>query len=176
MNTIGHEPGPVNIHLCEGAGLYEHPGEIVFRANGVFNKDFAAAAGFDVDPGIAETEDIAVFDVERLAAHKLDAILCTPGPVDAKVPDNYHVFRPGLDHNSVEATARKDPGNLTGAAVNREGFVDGNWSVRARIHNGNLASGRCLRDGAGKSLTRRAAAARVGVMAKPGNPRPAGLV
>src|SRR5258708_4152067 len=103
MNTIGHEPGPVDIHMYEGASLYEQPGEIVFRANGVFNQYLAATAGFDVDPGIAKTEDGAVLDVERLAARKLDAVACgwSPDSVDAKISKYHHVLRPSRHQNPV---------------------------------------------------------------------------
>src|SRR5262249_34120496 len=75
---------------------------------------------------------------------------------------------------AVTSATSQDCGNLSFAAVNGDGFVDGNRAVCARTEGVNLASGGGLAQGAGKGLARSCEAARVGIIPCSCHPR-AGL-
>src|SRR5260221_8619182 len=129
----------------------------------------------NIDPVLGEAENETILHVQILTGKEPNSVESGPDTVNSEVAKNHDVgLRIGLDYDSVSA-AHKHGSDLASAAVNGDGFGDGDCAEPAWIQSVNLSARGGLRDGAGESLTGSCAAARVGIVSHTRYPGAAGL-
>src|SRR5258708_14390377 len=109
-----------------------------------------------------------MLNMQFLAGLEPDAVnsaeATTVDSVDPEVTERHHVVRTSGNHNSIGPT-RQYRSNLTAAAVDGNGFGDGDHTEPARIEGVDFASKCGFRKGASKSLAGCCAPAGFGIIA-----------
>src|SRR5262249_34107780 len=144
--------------------------------------EFAASAADVVDPVLREPVDLAIFDNYHRGGVDLNGVdagisrvaAVTEEALNLYFLDDDDVGRCGRDIDAVRAR-HQNRGDLAAAAVERNGFGDGDGAEAARIERVDFAAVGGLRDGAGPCLARRRAAARIDVVADARHPGARGL-
>src|SRR6185369_588949 len=122
----------------------------------------------EIDARLSEAVNASRLDVQRLAGEEADAVQPGGEAVDVQTAQGHDVARARADDDPVRPRHHDSRGDPFGGDGQRLG--DGDGAETTRIEDVDLADGRRLREGACEGLAGGGAAARVGVVADPGDP------